>query len=77
MEHRERVRCEFYEAIDYPDQTLATMYRDQQWKLVNYHYKGICELYNLESSSRSVGVPGFINRSKLARQKMGLDTKKF
>ena len=23
------------------------MYRDQQWKLVNYHHKGICELYNL------------------------------
>ena len=47
MEHRESVRCEFYGAIDYPDQTLATMYRDQQWKLVNYHHKGICELYNL------------------------------
>ena len=23
------------------------MSRDQQWKLVNYHHKGICELYNL------------------------------
>ena len=46
-EHKGSVRCEFYGAIDYPDRTLATMYRDQQWKLVNYHHKGICELYNL------------------------------
>ena len=47
-EHRDSTRCEFYGAIDYPDQTLATMYRDRQWKLVNYHHKGICELYNLD-----------------------------
>ena len=24
------------------------MYRDRQWKLVNYHHKGICELYDLD-----------------------------
>ena len=47
-EHRDSVRCEFYGAIDYPDQTLATMYRNRQWKLVNYHHKGIYELYNLD-----------------------------
>ena len=47
-EHRNNIRCEFYGAIDYPDQTLATMYRDRQWKLVNYHHKGICELYDLD-----------------------------
>ena len=46
-EHRQSVRCEFYGAIDYPDQTHATMYRDEQWKLVTYHHKDICELYNL------------------------------
>ena len=45
--HRQRVRCEFYGAIDYPDQTHATMYRDDRWKLVNYHRKDVCELYDL------------------------------
>jgi arylsulfatase A-like enzyme len=47
--HREFVRSEFYGAIDYPDQTHATMYRDRRWKLVCYHGKGICELYDLEN----------------------------
>ena len=45
--HRQSVRCEFYGAIDYPDQTHATMYRDDRWKLVNYHRKDVCELYDL------------------------------
>jgi arylsulfatase len=55
-EYQERasVRCEFYGAIDYPDQTHGTMYRDRRWKLVNYHGKeahghGLCELYDLEA----------------------------
>ena len=48
-EHREFVRSEFYGAIDYPDQTHATMYRDRRWKLVVYHRKNICELYDLHS----------------------------
>ena len=47
--HRDFVRCEFFGAIDYPDQTHATMYRDHKWKLNCYHSKDICELYNLET----------------------------
>lgn len=48
-EHREFVRTEFYGAINYPDQTHATMYRDRRWKLVTYHGKNLFELYDLES----------------------------
>jgi arylsulfatase A-like enzyme len=46
--HREFVRTEFLGAIDFPDQTHATMYRDRRWKLVTYHGKNLFELYDLE-----------------------------
>ena len=45
----EFVRSECYGSIDYPDQTHATMYRDERWKLVAYHEKDILELYDLKS----------------------------
>ena len=45
--HRDFVRTEFYGAINYPDQTHATMYRDQRWKLICYHGKALYELYDL------------------------------
>lgn len=48
-EHRDFVRTEFFGAIAYPDQTHGTMYRDKKWKLVRYHGKDICELYDLEN----------------------------
>ena len=48
-DHREFVRTEFFGAINYPDQTHATMYRDRRWKLVSYHGKGLFELYDLEN----------------------------
>ena len=48
-EHRQFARCEHYAAIQHRDQTRATMYRDRRWKLVVYHNKGICELYDLEA----------------------------
>jgi len=47
--HREFVRTEFYGAINYPDQTTATMYRERRWKLVTYHGKDLFELYDLEA----------------------------
>ena len=47
--HRAAVRSECYGALDFPDQTHATMYRDRQWKLVSYHQKNILELYDLEN----------------------------
>ena len=47
--HREFVRTEFFGAINYPDQTHATMYRDRRWKLVTYHGKNLFELYDLEN----------------------------
>ena len=47
--HRDFVRCEYFGAIYYPDQTHATMYRDRRWKLVTYHRKNTCELYDLEN----------------------------
>lgn len=46
---RQYVRTEFYGGINYPDQTHATMYRNQQWKLVTYHRKGIIELYDMQN----------------------------
>lgn len=47
--HRDAVRSEFFGALSTPDQTHATMYRERSWKLVVYHQKGICELYNLDN----------------------------
>jgi len=47
LEHRDSVRTEFFGAINYPDQTHATMYREGRWKLVAYHEKDLYELYDL------------------------------
>lgn len=46
--HRDFVRCEFYNAIDTPNRTFATMYRDRRWKLIVYHNLGLGELYDME-----------------------------
>ncbi len=48
-EHRDFVRTEFFGAINYPDQTHATMYRDRRWKFIDYHGKDLFELYDLEN----------------------------
>ena len=47
--HRDFVRTEFFGAINYPDHTHATMYRDRRWKLISYHGKQLFELYDLEN----------------------------
>ena len=47
--HRDFVRTEHYAATNLADETHATMYRDRRWKLVVYHEKDICELYDLEA----------------------------
>ena len=47
--HRDFVRCEYYDAIDMPDGTFATMYRDRSHKLVVYHGHQHGELYDLEA----------------------------
>lgn len=51
-EHREFVRCEYFDALD-PHftggtGTFATMYRDRRYKLSVYHGHGLGELYDLE-----------------------------
>ncbi|MGH2561547.1 MAG: sulfatase family protein [Thermomicrobiales bacterium] len=46
--HRDFVRCEYYDAIDEPRHSFATMYRDRRWKLVVYHDLGLGELYDME-----------------------------
>jgi arylsulfatase A-like enzyme len=48
-EHRAAVRSEFYDAIDQPNHSFGTMYRDRRWKLVVYHDTGLGELYDLEA----------------------------
>lgn len=45
--HRSSVRTEFYAGINYPDETHATMYRDERYKLITYHGKNLIELYDL------------------------------
>lgn len=45
--HRDFLRCEYYDALDLSDGTLATMYRDATHKLVVYHGHGLGELYDL------------------------------
>lgn len=47
QDHRQWVRSEYYNALDLPDGTYATMYRDERFKLVVYHGHGIGELYDL------------------------------
>jgi arylsulfatase A-like enzyme len=46
---RDFVRCEYYDALDLADGTLATMYRDGSHKLAVYHGHGFGELYDLEN----------------------------
>jgi arylsulfatase len=46
-DHREFVRSEYYGALDLPDGTYATMFRDAQYKLVVYHGHALGELYDL------------------------------
>jgi arylsulfatase A-like enzyme len=46
--HRAFVRCEYYDALQAPDGTLATMYRDRRHKLVVYHGREYGELYDLQ-----------------------------
>ena len=47
--HRDFVRCEYLDALDLPDASLATMYRDRRYKLVNYHRHGSGELFDLKN----------------------------
>lgn len=46
--HRDFVRCEYYNALLQPDETDATMYRDERYKLVVYHGREYGELYDLQ-----------------------------
>lgn len=46
--YRDYVRCEYYNAVNLPDQTFGTMYRDRRWKLNVYHGHNLGELYDLE-----------------------------
>ena len=48
-QHRDFVRCEYYDALALPGQSLATMYRDRRHKVVTYHDHGLGELYDLEA----------------------------
>ena len=45
--HRDFVRCEYYDAMELPDRSFATMYRDRRWKLIVYHNHGLGELYDM------------------------------
>ena len=47
--HRDFVRCEYLDAVEKPDHTFATMYRDRRWKLNVYHGHGIGELFDMEA----------------------------
>ena len=47
--HREFVRCEFIDALDMPDATVATMHFDGRYKLIVYHNHQLGELYDLET----------------------------
>ena len=47
--HREFVRCEYRDAVDLPNATFATMYRERRWKLITYHGLHLGELYDMEN----------------------------
>jgi len=44
---RQTVRCEFYDALDLPKASRATMWRRGRHKLVVYHGHGLGELFDL------------------------------
>ena len=46
--HKPMVRSEFFDALNQPFHTRATMLRDERYKLVVYHGIGLGELYDLE-----------------------------
>ncbi len=46
--HRDRVRSEYYQALDGPP-SYATMIRDRRYKLVTYHGHDLGELFDLEA----------------------------
>ena len=46
--HKPMVRSEFFDALNQPFHTRATMLRDERYKLVGYHGIGLGELYDLE-----------------------------
>ena len=46
---RKAVRSEYFDAIDGPDGSYATMYRTRTHKLVVYHGHGLGEIYDLEA----------------------------
>ncbi len=46
-QHRDFVRCEYYDALGLADGTYATMYRNERYKLIVYHGHGLGELYDL------------------------------
>ena len=46
--HRDYVRSEYYNALEMPNQSFATMYRDERYKLVVYHGRDCGELYDLQ-----------------------------
>jgi arylsulfatase A-like enzyme len=48
-EHRDFVRSEYFDALQEPNGSYGTMYRDRRYKLVVYHGHGLGELYDLEN----------------------------
>ncbi len=46
-QHRAFVRCEYIDALDLPDGTVASMYFDGRYKLSLYHNHGLAELFDL------------------------------
>ncbi|MEM7537126.1 MAG: sulfatase-like hydrolase/transferase [Chloroflexota bacterium] len=46
-DHRYFVRSEYFDTLDQPAASYATMYRDRQHKLVVYHGTGLGELYDM------------------------------
>ena len=52
--HRDFVRCEYIDAIDLPDASVATMYFDGRYKLVSYHKHGLGELYDLDADPQEL-----------------------
>ena len=47
--HRDFARCEFIDALDMPDATVATMFVEERYKLIVYHNHGLGELYDMEA----------------------------
>ena len=72
--HRDYVRCEYYDAVNLPDRSFGTMYRDDRWKLIQYPQINHTQLFDLKSDPHELhdlaGQPRYAGKTKSLLKRM-------